>query len=159
MVCGLKPENKAQVIGLILNGFKPYGRPESQFTKTWTAKPKVEKAKRLEAGQVSWIDGERVLQAGLRLLPLLSSLVDGATQVEDEVGEGEDLARLRAAHLGSVHLAKSQVKLSSEKPSPDLGVRGVVRVVLGDARRQGACHLAQGSLNLKRRLDKYLENI
>ena len=108
---------------------------------------------------MSWIDGERVLQAGLRLLPLLSSLVDGATQVEDEVGEGEDLARLRAAHLGSVHLAESQVELSSEKPSPDLGVRGVVRVVLGDARRQGACHLAQGSLNLKRRLDKYLENI
>ena len=108
---------------------------------------------------MSWIDGERVLQAGLRLLPLLSSLVDGATQVEDEVGEGEDLARLRAAHLGSVHLAKSQVELSSEKPSPDLGVRGVVRVVLGDARRQGACHLAQGSLNLKRREDKYLENI
>ena len=104
---------------------------------------------------MSWIDGERVLQAGLRLLPLLPSLVDGATQVEDEVGEGEDLARLRAAHLGSVHLAKSQVELSSEKPSPDLGVRGVVRVVLGDARRQGACHLAQGSLNLKRRLDKY----
>ena len=85
-------------------------------------------------GQVPWVDGERVLQASLRLLPLLPRLVDGAAQVEDQVGEGKHLARLSAAHLRSVHLAESQIELSSEKPGSNLGVCGVVGVVLGHAR-------------------------
>ena len=94
----------------------------------------MKQAKRLKAGQVPWIDRERVLQAGLCLLPLLPRLVDGASQVEDQVGERKYLACLGAAHLCSVHLAKSQVEFSSEKPGSDLGISGVVGVVLGHAR-------------------------
>ena len=80
-----------------------------------------------------WIDGERVLQASLSLLPLLPRLMDGAAQVEDQVGEGEDLPRLSATHLRSVHLTKSEIQFSSEKPGPDLSVGGIVGVVLGHA--------------------------
>ena len=81
-----------------------------------------------------WIDGERVLQASLSLLPLLPRLMDGAAQVEDQVGEGEDLSRLSATHLCSVHLTKSKIEFSCEQPGPDLGIGGVVGVVLGHAR-------------------------
>ena len=85
-------------------------------------------------GQVPWVDGERVLQASLRLLPLLPRLVDGAAQVEDQVGEGEDLPRLSATHLCSIHLTKSKIEFSCEQPGPDLSVGSVVWVVLGHAR-------------------------
>ena len=75
--------------------------------------------------------------------------MDGSPQVEDQVGEGEHLSRLRAAHLRGFHLSKPEVELSREKPGADLRVRRVMRVVLRHACREGARHLAQGTLNLK----------
>ena len=79
----------------------------------------------------------------------LYNLMDGSPQVKDQVGEGEHLSRLCAAHLRGFHLSKPEVELSREKPGADLRVRRVVRVVLRHARREGARHLAQGPLNLK----------
>ena len=75
--------------------------------------------------------------------------MDGSPQVKDQVGEGEHLSRLCAAHLRGFHLSKPEVELSREKPGADLRVRRVMRVVLRHACREGARHLAQGALNLR----------
>ena len=45
----------------------------------------------LETLQVAWVDGERVLVTRLGLAPLRPRLVDGALQVEDQVGQREHL--------------------------------------------------------------------
>ena len=72
-------------------GVQPDGGPEGDLGQSRAPKLQVHQAEALQTLQVSGVDGERVLITGLGPVPLLPGLVDGALEVQDQVGEGEHL--------------------------------------------------------------------
>ena len=72
-------------------GVEPDGGPEGDLGQPGAPLLQVHQAQALQTLQVPGVDGERVLITRLGRVPLLTGLVNGPLQIQDQVGEGEHL--------------------------------------------------------------------